>query len=254
MENTWPILAGFIEIYLCGDEWNTWFTVGNFRIVFTRGLKWWFMDIFRKIRVNGMKARERLGRTFLWDGRAGRLLGPNLKETFLVYSCLQCVSGAQLLFEMEFPVLFSLLPFKGFKGSLSVVKAFSPMVIDADRNGVDARTMLVRYEIKVRIALDFSFPVYLCCARFIFKIQEITRLRFFATKIYWSANHIVFSHLVLFLSLSYIQNYRRKIYNYQRFQKKIRWNLLFVNIKRKKIGEKCKISSWPNFDVLDSSS
>lgn len=94
------------------------------------------MDIFRRIRVNGMKARERLGRTFLWGGRAGRLLGPNLKETFLVYSCLQCVSGAQLLFEMEFPVLFSLLSFKDFKGSLSVVKAFSPMVIDADRNGV----------------------------------------------------------------------------------------------------------------------
>lgn len=196
MENTWPILAGFIEIYLCGDERNTWFTVGNFRIVFTRGLKWWFMYIFRRIRVNGMKARERLGRTFLWGGRAGRLLGPNLKETFLVYSCLQCVSGAQLLFEMEFPVLFSLLPFKGSKGSLSVVKAFSPMVIDADRNGVGC-SYDARYEIKVRIALDFSFPVYLCCARFIFKIeiQEITRLCFFATKIYRliGQSHCVFT-------------------------------------------------------------
>lgn len=193
MENTWPILAGFIEIYLCGDERNTWFTVGNFRIVFTRGLKWWFMDIFRRIRVNGMKARERLGRTFLWGGRAGRLLGPNLKETFLVYSCLQCVSGAQLLFEMEFPVLFSLLPFKGFKGSLSVVKAFSPMVIDADRNGVGC-------SIRDKSTNSFRFQLYLCCARFIFKIeiQEITRLRFFATKIYrWSANHIVFSRRLM---------------------------------------------------------
>lgn len=237
MENTWPILAGFIEIYLCGDEWNTWFTVGNFRIVFTRGLKWWFMDIFRKIRVNGMKARERLGRTFLWDGRAGRLLGPNLKETFLVYSCLQCVSGAQLLFEMEFPVLFSLLPFKGFKGSLSVVKAFSPMVIDADRNGVDARTMLVRYEIKVRIALDFSFPVYLCCARFIFKIeiQEITRLRFFATKIYRliGQSHCVFTSRIIFIFILYSELSKKNI-QLSKISKKNSLKLIIREYKKKK--------------------
>lgn len=138
------------KIYLCGDERNTWFTVGNFRIVFTRGLKWWFMDIFRGIRVNGMKARERLGRTFLWGGRAGRLLGgPNLKETFLVYPCLRCVlSGAQLP-----PSKWDSCPFLArlvrSKGSLSVVEAFSSIAISSmltrkqeGNEGGSARTIL----------------------------------------------------------------------------------------------------------------
>lgn len=164
------------KIYLCGDERNTWFTVGNFRIVFTRGLKWWFMDIFRGIRVNGIKARERLGRTFLWGGRAGRLLGgPNLKETFLVYPCLRCVlSGAQLPPSKWDSLSFSRppRPFQRFIiGRWSFLVDSNHRCWLENRKGAAREGVLVRFSIRDKSANNAlpppSFLVYRCCVRFL---------------------------------------------------------------------------------------
>lgn len=86
----------------------------------------------------------------------------------------------------------------------------------------------------------------------------------------WSANHIVFSRRLMLdnsnkwniPSISYYFYLYRILYSelskkniqLSKISKKNSLKLIIREYKKKKIGEKCKISSWSNFDVLDSSS
>lgn len=150
------------------------------------------MDIFRRIRVNGMKARERLGRTFLWGGRAGRRSWDLTwkKPFWFIRVCTACsLSGAQPLFQVRIPCpflarLLSTVPKVHYRS----LKLSRRPVIDAGRLE-KWRGMLVRCSIRdksIRIVFRLKrFPLYLRCVRFFkIKIQEITlRFLFFATKI-----------------------------------------------------------------------
>lgn len=152
------------------------------------------MDIFRRIRVNGMKARERLGRTFLWGGRAGRRSWDLTwkKPFWFIRVCTACSQRCSTSLPSSDSLSFSRSPpFNRSKGSLSVVKAFSSTGNRCrPTRGQEWRGMLVRCSIRdksIRIVFRLKrFPLYLRCVRFFkIKIQEITTLRFlfFATKI-----------------------------------------------------------------------